>query len=144
MLTLAKLLRSSLWRGTFLSHKDEGELINAFLHKYPLNNDTLDSLLCSFLHFYSSRTGIWSVSLNENDLMRHINNKRKKKKLWYLLSLKLSRNVQMTRNVWSLIQKVTLACGKALCDMSFDELKGQAMQTLFLSQTLGDLPWLRI
>lgn len=56
--------------------------------------------------------------------------KERKKKLWYLLSLKLSRNVQMTRNVWSLIQKVTLACGKALCDMSFDELKGQAMQTL--------------
>lgn len=63
-----------------MSHKDEGELINAFLHKYPLNNDTLDSLLCSFLHFYSSRTDIWSVSLNENDLMRHINNKRKKEK----------------------------------------------------------------
>lgn len=47
---------------------------------------------------------------------------------------------QMTRNVSSLIQKVTLACGKAVHGIFFDELKGQAMQTLFLSQTLGDLP----
>lgn len=78
MLILAKLLRQSLWRGTLLSHKDEEELRNAFLHKYPLNNDALDNLLCSFLHFYSSRTGTWSVSLNENDLMKRINNKGKK------------------------------------------------------------------
>lgn len=42
--------------------------------------------------------------------------------------------------MFDLIQKVTLACGRVLCGISFDELKGQAMQTLFLSQTLSDLP----
>lgn len=88
-----------------MSHKDE-ELRNAFLLKYPLNNDALDNLLCSFLHFYSSRTGIWSVSLNENDLMKCINNKRKEKKA-LIVALSEAVKSQMTRNVSSLIQKVT-------------------------------------
>lgn len=136
MLILAKLLRQSLWRGTLLSHKDEEELRNAFLHKYPLNNDALDNLLCSFLHFYSSRTGTWSVSLNENDLMKCINNKGKKK-LWYLLTLKLSRvrwqemfHLSYKRWLW-LVAKHSVA----FLLMSW---KGRPCRH-FLSQSLGDL-----
>lgn len=82
-----------------MSHKDEVELRNIFLHKYPLNNDALDNLLCCFLHFYSSRTGIWSVSLNENDLMRCMNNKRKGKKKALILAHSEAVKSQMTSNV---------------------------------------------
>lgn len=88
MLTWAKLLRSFLWRGTSLSHNHEADLRNAFLHKYPLDNDAPGNPLYSFLHFHS-RTGIWCMSSNENDLLKPIN-KGKKKSFDTFSTLKLS------------------------------------------------------
>lgn len=89
-----------------MSQKDEAELRNALLLKYLLDNDAPDNLLYSFLHFYSTRTSVWYMSLSEKGLIKPINKRGGKKKALILFHSEVVKT-QMAR-VLHLIQKVTL------------------------------------